>query len=123
MCRRPPSGLPEDPELADAQALDDAPACWAVVCFYVQRDQRRGGVAATLLEAAVEFAAANGAEAVEGYPKDTDGARKHANEMFVGSMTMFVEAGFEEVGRRSPLRPIMRRAVAQRPRRPRRARR
>jgi GNAT superfamily N-acetyltransferase len=103
--------------------LDDAPACWAVVCFYVQRDQRRGGVAAALLEAAVEFAAANGAEAVEGYPRDTDGARKHANEMFVGSMTMFVEAGFEEVGRRSPLRPIMRRAVAQRPRRPRRARR
>ncbi|HEV8425165.1 MAG TPA: GNAT family N-acetyltransferase [Actinomycetes bacterium] len=100
--------------------IDDQPACWATVCFYVRRDQRRGGVAAALLEAAVEFAAANGAEAVEGYPKETDGARKHANEMFVGSMTMFVEAGFEEVGRRSPLRPIMRRTVAQRPRRARR---
>jgi GNAT superfamily N-acetyltransferase len=101
--------------------LDDAPACWAVVCFYVRRDQRRGGVAAALLEAAVEFAAANGAEAVEGYPKDTDGAKRHANELFVGSMSMFVEAGFEEVGRRSPLRPIMRRRLVQR--RPRRARR
>jgi GNAT superfamily N-acetyltransferase len=100
--------------------IDDQPACWATVCFYVRRDQRRGGVAAALLEAAVEFAAANGAEAVEGYPKETDGARKHANEMFVGSMTMFVEAGFEEVGRRSPLRPIMRRTLAQRPRRARR---
>jgi GNAT superfamily N-acetyltransferase len=91
--------------------LDDQPGCWAVVCFYVARQERRGGVAAALLEAAVGFAAANGAEAVEGYPKDTGGARRHANEMFVGSVSMFQEAGFEEVGRRSPNRPIMRRRL------------
>ena len=107
--------------------IDDRPACWAVVCFYVVRDERRGGVAAALLEAAVAFAAEHGAEAVEGYPKDTEGARRHANEMFVGSRSMFAEAGFEEVGRRSPQRPIMRRPLpgrsAQRARRPRRARR
>jgi GNAT superfamily N-acetyltransferase len=100
--------------------LDDQPA-WAVVCFYVLRGERRGGVAAALLDAAVDFAAEHGATAVEGYPKDTDGARKHANEMFVGSMSMFAEAGFTEAGRRSPTRPIMRRAVGQR--RPRRVRR
>jgi GNAT superfamily N-acetyltransferase len=94
--------------------LDDAPACWAVVCFYVVRGERGGGVAAALLEAAVDFAADHGARAVEGYPKDTAGARKHANEMFVGSVSMFAEAGFEEVGRRSPQRPIMRRQVSRR---------
>jgi GNAT superfamily N-acetyltransferase len=107
--------------------VDDAPACWAVVCFYVVRNERRGGVAAALLEAAVAFAAEHGAEAVEGYPKDIAGARRHANEMFVGSRSMFAEAGFEEVARRSPQRPIMRRPLpersAQRARRPRRARR
>jgi GNAT superfamily N-acetyltransferase len=102
---------------------DDAPACWAVVCFYVERSERRGGVAAALLEAAVAFAADHGAAAVEGYPKDTEGARKGANELFVGSMSMFAEAGFEEVARNSPQRPIMRRELAQRARRPRRARR
>jgi GNAT superfamily N-acetyltransferase len=106
---------------------DDAPACWAIVCFYVLRSERRGGVAAALLEAAVTFAAEHGAEAVEGYPKDTDGASRHANEMFVGSMSMFAEAGFTEAARRSPTRPIMRRqlggAAGQRARRPRRARR
>jgi GNAT superfamily N-acetyltransferase len=100
--------------------LDDAPACWAIVCFYVLRGERRGGVANGLLEAAVAFAAEQGAAAVEGYPKDTGGARKHANELFVGSMSMFAEAGFTEAGRRSPTRPIMRREVAQRPRRARR---
>jgi GNAT superfamily N-acetyltransferase len=105
--------------------LDDQPACWAVVCFYVERSERRGGVAAALLAAAVEFAAGHGAEAVEGYPKDTEGGRRHANEMFVGSAAMFRRAGFEEVGRRSPTRPIMRRRLGggQRARRPRRARR
>jgi len=108
--------------------VDEAPACWAVVCFYVERAERRGGVAAALLDAAVEFAAAGGAEVVEGYPKDP-GARHHANELFVGSTAMFRRAGFREVGRRSPTRPIMRRGltarepVDQAPRRPRRARR
>ena len=92
--------------------LDDAPACWAVVGFDVVRDARPGGVAAALLEAAVAFAADHGATAVEGYPKDTAGANKHANEMFVGSMSMFAEAGFEEAGRRSPQRPIMRRQLS-----------
>jgi GNAT superfamily N-acetyltransferase len=94
--------------------LDDAPACWAVVCFSVGRGERRGGVAAALLEAAVAFAADHGAAAVEGYPQDTAGARKHANELFVGSMSMFQEAGFEEAGRRSPQRPIMRRQLSRR---------
>jgi ribosomal protein S18 acetylase RimI-like enzyme len=96
----------------------------------VERGERRGGVAAALLDAAVAFAAEGGAEAVEGYPKDTGDARRHANELFVGSVAMFRRAGFEEVGRRSPGRPIMRRplgggrrADGQRPRRPRRARR
>ena len=72
------------------------------------RGERGRGVANALLEAAVAFAAEQGATAVEGYPKDTEGARKHANEMFVGSMSMFAEAGFTEAGRRSPTRPIMR---------------
>lgn len=100
--------------------LDDQPGCWSIVCFYVLRGERRGGVAAALLEAAVAFAADQGAAWVEGYPKDTEGVRKHANEMFVGSMAMFAEAGFTEAGRRSPQRPIMRRKVGQRPRRARR---
>jgi GNAT superfamily N-acetyltransferase len=106
--------------------VDDAPACWAIVCFYVVKDERRGGVAAALLEAAVAYAADHGAAAVEGYPRDTDGGRRHANEMYVGSRSMFAEAGFEEVGRRSETRPIMRRplpAEGQRARLPRRARR
>jgi GNAT superfamily N-acetyltransferase len=92
---------------------------WSIVCFYVVRGERGGGLAAALLDAAVDFAAEQGATAVEGYPRDTAGSTRHANEMFVGSMSMFAAAGFEEVARRSPQRPIMRRTLAQRARRPR----
>jgi GNAT superfamily N-acetyltransferase len=91
--------------------VDEDPGVWSIVCFYVVRGERGGGLAAALLEAAVDFAAAQGATAVEGYPKDTAGSARHANEMFVGSRSMFADAGFEEVARRSPQRPIMRRAL------------
>jgi GNAT superfamily N-acetyltransferase len=104
----------------------DGTGVWSVVCFYVLRGERRGGVAAALLEAAVAYAAAQGATSVEGYPRDTDGERRSSNEVFMGSRSMFAGAGFAEVERRSPTRPIMRRelgAAAQRARRPRRARR
>jgi GNAT superfamily N-acetyltransferase len=89
--------------------VDEDPGVWSIVCFYVIRAERGGGLAAALLEAAVGYAADQGATAVEGYPKDTAGSTRHANEVFVGSMSMFVAAGFEEVARRSPQRPIMRR--------------
>jgi GNAT superfamily N-acetyltransferase len=92
--------------------VDEDPGVWSIVCFYVVRAERRGGLAAALLEAAVDFAAERGATAVEGYPKDTAGTSRHANEMFVGSMSMFAAAGFEEVARRSPQRPIMRRQLS-----------
>ena len=103
--------------------VDQDPGVWSIVCFYVVRGERGGGLAAALLKAAVAYAAEQGAAAVEGYPKDTAGSARHANEMFVGSMSMFADAGFEEVARRSPQRPIMARALPQRARRPRRARR
>ena len=92
--------------------VDEDPGVWSIVCFYVIRAERGGGLAAALLEAAVGYAAGQGATAVEGYPKDTAGSTRHANEMFVGSMSMFAAAGFEEVARRSPQRPIMRRAFS-----------
>jgi GNAT superfamily N-acetyltransferase len=107
----PRDGLPRVLRSPVLRPLDDAPA-WAVTCFYVVRGERRGGVAAALLEAAVAFAAGHGATLVEGYPKDTGGARRSANELFMGSRSMFADAGFREAGRRSVTRPIMRRELS-----------
>ncbi len=86
---------------------DEQPA-WSLVCFYIRRAHRGQGVAAALLQAAIRYAAAQGAPALEAYPIDTGEGRAKQAEIFTGTAEMFRRAGFEEVARRSPTRPIMR---------------
>jgi hypothetical protein len=45
---------------------------------------------------------------VEGYPVDPVGRKKTSAELFMGVPSMFESAGFREVGRCWPTRPIMR---------------
>ncbi|MER7428190.1 GNAT family N-acetyltransferase [Nonomuraea rubra] len=91
-------------------ASPGSPGVWSVTCFYVRREGRGRGVAAALLEGAVSYAASQGARVVEGYPKDSE-KRLAADELYYGWRGLFEGAGFEEVERRSPTRPIMRRTV------------
>jgi hypothetical protein len=68
-----------------------------------------------LLEAAVRFAADRGADIVEGYPVEP--ATRQADPfVWTGLASAFRRAGFREVARRSPTRPIMRRRVRPRKR-------
>lgn len=90
--------------------VDDEPV-WAISCFYVHRAHRRKGVTEALVHAAVEHAAAQGAEQVEAYPIDTHGTRRPAGDLFTGTLTTFLEAGFTEVARRGG-RPIVRKRLA-----------
>lgn len=89
--------------------VDDLPV-WSIPCFYIHRSHRRSGVAAALLDAAVEHARANGAVAVEGYPLDPEGGRAPTSSAYVGVLPMFEAAGFEEIARREG-RPIVRRTL------------
>ena len=98
--------------------IDETPV-WSIVCFVVSRKARRKGVAAALLEAAIEFARDHGATTLEAYPVDTSGGRVPAANAFHGTLTMFERAGFEVVERRqwnatSPVRPIVRLSLAAR---------
>lgn len=88
--------------------VDDRPT-WAIVCFFVHRSARGTGLGAALLDAAVNYAASRGARIVEGYPIDTRDARATSGAIYVGTAVMFRAAGFQEVARHSPMRPIMRR--------------
>ena len=86
--------------------LDDQPS-WVVNCFYIARGRRGSGIATALLEAAVAFAVDRGATLIDGHPKDTS-VRKIANsDLFVGSLAMFLAAGFTAVERRNG-RPVVR---------------
>jgi GNAT superfamily N-acetyltransferase len=68
---------------------------WSINCFVVARTARRGGVAKALLAAAVEYAAAHGAQLVEGYPVATGGSRIQSASVYTGTASMFEASGFE----------------------------
>ncbi len=76
--------------------LVDDPDAWWVACFAVNQHHRRAGVAASLLEAAVDHARLNGASAVEGHPVDTNALKADkvsGSALFTGTMATFVAAG------------------------------
>ena len=88
------------------QPVDDRPV-WSVTCFFVARKARRKGITVELLKAAVEHARKLGAKIVEGYPVDTQ-KDMPAPFLYTGTAAAFQRAGFIEVARRSPTRPIFR---------------
>jgi GNAT superfamily N-acetyltransferase len=80
---------------------------WAVTCFVTRTGFRRRGVSRALARAAVDFARERGARAVEGYPLILQPGKKAVwGELYVGSPSIFADAGFAEVSR-----PTLRRAV------------
>lgn len=85
--------------------VDDSPA-WALNCFVVRKAWRRRGLMRPLLRGAVAHALAQGATIVEAYPVDSD--KILSWDLFLGSTAAFREAGFVEVARRLPRRPILR---------------
>ncbi len=76
-------------------------------CFFIHKRWRGKGVAAALLSAAVVFARSRGAGRIEGYPKDTTLKKTTNAELFVGSLQMFLDAGFTEITRIGD-RPVVR---------------
>jgi len=86
---------------------------WEVACFVVRVGYRRKGVGATLLDAAVSFAREHGARVLEGHPVDVAAptGRTSGAELYHGAASTFAKAGFHEVGRTGPTRPVMRLAL------------
>jgi GNAT superfamily N-acetyltransferase len=85
----------------------DALPVWSISCFFVRRSYRRQGVMTQLIFAALKAAKRAGAAALEAYPIDTDALNSTSN-IFTGTASTFTRAGFKEVARRTPARPIMR---------------
>jgi GNAT superfamily N-acetyltransferase len=97
------------PKLAHSRILkpvDDRPV-WSVTCFFVAKQFRRKGITVELLKAAVEHVRKQGGRIVEGYPVETE-EDMPAPFIYTGAASAFQRAGFKEVARRSPTRPIFR---------------
>ena len=97
--------------LANSRILKpvDEAEVWSVSCFFIDRDYREKGVATALLKAAAKEAKKMGAGTLEGYPVEPkEGKRYPPAFAWHGVPAIFESAGFREVARRSPTRPIMR---------------
>ncbi len=89
-----------------APRIDDQDV-WSVVCFYVYGTAKRKGVAAALLETALDHATSQGALILEGYAVP----RGHMNlDAYTGYLPMFLAAGFEPV-HVGPRRTVVRRSL------------
>ena len=86
----------------------DGEPVWSIVCFFVAKPHRRQGLMVMLLRAAIDYAKANGAKIVEGYPVEPRDNYLPDVSSFTGLVPAFKEVGFVEVLRRSEKRPIMR---------------
>lgn len=100
------------PRLAHSRVLKplDGKQVWSITCFYVEKKHRRTGLTVQLLKAAIEHVKQQGGSIVEGYPIDA-GKESPAPFIFTGTASAFRQAGFKEVARRSPTRPIFRHVI------------
>ncbi len=103
----------EFPRLARSKILSpvDSKPVWSVVCFFIQKEYRRRGVATLLLRAAVDFVRRQGGCIVEGYAVEPASGKTADAFAYHGPATLYRAAGFREAARRSPTRPIMRRRL------------
>lgn len=90
--------------------VDEQPV-WSIICFVVPSAYRGQGVARALLAGAITYARKCGAELLEAYPVDKHG-RSSDDSMWFGAKCMYDSAGFKEVARRKPQRPIVRLKLA-----------
>jgi GNAT superfamily N-acetyltransferase len=80
----------------------DGDNVWSVVCFVIGRAARGRRLSATLLSAAVDFAAENGAEMLEAYPASVPhGSRIPAAAAYTGVESLFLAAGFTRIAETS----------------------
>jgi GNAT superfamily N-acetyltransferase len=96
-------------KLAHSRALKpvDNQKVWSITCFFVAKKFRRKGIAVELIKAAVDHVSHRGGRIVEGYPVDAK-ENSPAPFVFTGTASAFRKAGFKEVARNTPTRPIFR---------------
>jgi ribosomal protein S18 acetylase RimI-like enzyme len=88
------------------KAVDNQPV-WSIICFVVRPEYRGQGVAHALLRGAIAYAGKHGAKLLEAYPVDKP-APSSNDSMWFGAKSMYDSAGFKEVARHKPFRPIVR---------------
>jgi len=103
----PRAAVPHLDTVRRLRRIDDLPV-WSISCFYVRIGYRRRGVTSALIASAIKAARAAGAPAIEAYPLDPS---LTPSASWTGFLSTFVRAGFTEVARHEPPRPIVRKTL------------
>ena len=103
----PRNDVPHLDKIRRLRRVDELPV-WSISCFYIRIGYRKHGVTTALIEAAVEIARAARAPAIEAYPLD---AELTPSSSSTGYVSNFLRAGFREVERYEPPRPILRKIL------------
>ena len=86
--------------------VDDQPV-WSIVCFVVPSEHRKKGIGRAMLRGAIQYCRQRNVKILEAYPLDKE-QYPAGESIWFGSKTMYDEAGFVEVARRKPERPVVR---------------
>jgi RimJ/RimL family protein N-acetyltransferase len=90
---------------------------WSIVCFFINKKQRRQGMMTRLICGAIDFAQSQGAKIIEAYPTDMQTPDLENKNLtgyhgFMGIASAFRKIGFKEVGRASNHQLIMRYVIS-----------
>jgi GNAT superfamily N-acetyltransferase len=85
----------------------DPVTIWTITCFFVPPALRGQGISAALLQAAIIYARAQGAQVIEASPVDRDAP----SYRFMGFVPQFLDAGFTAMGMAGTRRHLMRLAL------------
>ncbi|MDR2975634.1 MAG: GNAT family N-acetyltransferase [Propionibacteriaceae bacterium] len=86
----------------------DLAGIWMMSCFVVKVGHRRQGVARVLLRDGIAFARDHGARRLLARPIDLSARPKTSSaELFVGTLSTFLDSGFHEVARLRPYQALV----------------
>lgn len=92
-----PTELPRVHSKKLYQSLDLQPPDYRITCFFVDTGYRKQGAATVAIKGALDLIAALGGGVVEAFPWDSENKKPSSSSLFVGSIDMFRELGFEVV--------------------------
>jgi GNAT superfamily N-acetyltransferase len=92
----------------------DEKSVWSIVCFYVAKSHRGGGVMRGLIRAAVDHVARSGGTIVEAYPTVPRSRSVAPVSSYMGFPDAFADVGFVECARPSTAKCMMRYTISPR---------
>lgn len=94
------------------RSINDSPG-WIISCVFIRPDHRGAGLPLEMIGAACEFASRSGQHIVEAVPVDpAEGQRAGPDNVMTGIASTYRQAGFVEIARPKPDRPVMQRTVS-----------